>query len=327
MPWPWSEARPLEVPAAEGLDLPGAVAALAALPLPGSGRTGDRFATLAEVAAVDLSLGRLAEGHADAVAILAEAGRESSCKTWGVWAADPKGLRALPDGERWRISGRKPWCSGVGTVSGALLTATAPDGPRLFAVDLSESAVTAVPDTWAAVGMAGSDSFDIEVDVSLPASAAIGPPGWYVERPGFWFGSVGVAACWLGGAIGAVRSLAGFLECRRTDEHQLAHLGGAAARCGAVALAVEGTARRIDDPHIETREARNLALQIRHMVEEACLAVLADVSRGGGAGPLGHDVDQARRIADLPVYLRQHHARADAAAFGRSFLGYDAGNT
>lgn len=327
MPWPWSDSRPLELPPAADLDLATAISALVSLPLPASGRTGDRFATLAEVAALDLSLGRLAEGHADAVAILAEAGRPFGGGTWGVWAADPGALRAVPDGRGWRVYGRKPWCSGVGLLTDALLTATSPDGPRLFALDLSVSGVAPVPGTWPAVGMSGSDSFDVEVDVSVPSSAALGPPGWYVDRPGFWFGSVGVAACWLGGAIGAVRSLAGFLGCREPDEHQLAHLGGAAARCGTVASAIEAGARRIDDPAIEQREARMLAWQIRHTVEEACLAVLVDVSRGGGAGPLGHDAEQAQRVADLTVYLRQHHARRDAAALGRALLDHEPGRT
>ena len=42
------------------------------LPLPGGGRTRQRWAVLAELAEEDLSLARLAEGHADALAILAE---------------------------------------------------------------------------------------------------------------------------------------------------------------------------------------------------------------------------------------------------------------
>ena len=44
------------------------------LPLPGSGRTRERWAALADLAGEDLSLARLAEGHADALAILAELG-------------------------------------------------------------------------------------------------------------------------------------------------------------------------------------------------------------------------------------------------------------
>ena len=39
------------------------------LPLAGSGRTRERWAVLADLAGEDLSLARLAEGHADALAI------------------------------------------------------------------------------------------------------------------------------------------------------------------------------------------------------------------------------------------------------------------
>ena len=44
------------------------------LPLPGRGQTWERWAALAKLAEQDLCLARLAEGHADAVAILAELG-------------------------------------------------------------------------------------------------------------------------------------------------------------------------------------------------------------------------------------------------------------
>src|ERR1700731_996232 len=65
------------------------------LPLPGSGRTRERWAALADLAGEDLSLARLAEGHADALAILAELGAASPSagSRWGVWAAQPPGPR------------------------------------------------------------------------------------------------------------------------------------------------------------------------------------------------------------------------------------------
>ena len=63
------------------------------LPLPGSGRTRERWAALADLAEKDLSLARLAEGHADAIAILAELGASppAAGSRWGVWAAQPPG--------------------------------------------------------------------------------------------------------------------------------------------------------------------------------------------------------------------------------------------
>jgi hypothetical protein len=40
------------------------------------------------------------------------------------------------------------------------------------------------------------------------------------------------------------------------------------------------------------------------------------VGRALGAGPLGHNEAHSRRVADLTVYLRQHHAERDLAALG-----------
>ena len=68
------------------------------LPRPGGGRTRERWAVLADLAEEDLSLARLAEGHADALAILAELGvlaAPPAGSRWGVWAAQPPGPRLM----------------------------------------------------------------------------------------------------------------------------------------------------------------------------------------------------------------------------------------
>ena len=61
------------------------------LPDPGHGQTHERFAQLATIGELDLTLGRLAEAHADAGAILRELGGEPvrPGQLWGVWAAEP----------------------------------------------------------------------------------------------------------------------------------------------------------------------------------------------------------------------------------------------
>src|SRR5690349_23680957 len=88
------------------------------LPRPGSGRTWERWAVLADLAGEDLSLARLSEGHVDALAILAELGVLASPPAgsrWGVWAAQPPGpgLMASRTGGGWRLDGTKQYCSGA----------------------------------------------------------------------------------------------------------------------------------------------------------------------------------------------------------------------
>jgi len=329
--WPWCLPAGVALPnvPADIVDVADTFSALAVspdsnLPLPGAGRTMDRFVALAEVSALDLSLGRLIEGHTDAIAILAEVGRwPPPAAVMGVWAARRRDADVIatrhPQG--WHLRGRKPWASGAHALTHALVTADTGDGHGLFQVPVESPGVTAVPGTWPAVGMAMSGSADVDFDLLVDGDSLIGAPGWYVDRPGFWFGSVGVAACWLGGALGLVRALRADLAERAADPHQRAHLGAAAARCGSMARDIAWAAGRIDavgsDPN---REIRQVALEVRHLVEDGCLEVLAHVGRAGGAAPLCRDPAQARRLADLAVYIRQHHAERDTEALGRFLL-------
>lgn len=47
----------------------------------------------------------------------------------------------------------------------------------------------------------GSLSF---IEARLAVDAQVGRPGWYLERPGFWHGACGPAACWVGGVAGSL---------------------------------------------------------------------------------------------------------------------------
>jgi hypothetical protein len=62
---------------------------LAELAVPATGATGQRHAALAQLARIEpVDLARLAEAHADALAIMAEAGcAPVPASTYGVWAA------------------------------------------------------------------------------------------------------------------------------------------------------------------------------------------------------------------------------------------------
>lgn len=303
------------------------------LPLPGSGDTEERFRALSELGAVDLSLARLAEGHLDAIAILGEARRAKRPGLYGVWAADANDaeLRAEKTSQGWRLFGRKRYASGATGLSRALVTARvqsagaiAGEAPRrrLFDVDLESIDVKPVPGTWLAVGMAATGSLDVEFDgVIVRESAAVGGSDFYLSRPGFWHGGVGVAACWYGGALGAYRMLRRHLMGRGADDHQAAHLGAALAGCECMRIALDRAARAIDaDPEDEAKGARRRALLVRHIVEQGCTEVLAHVARASGTSPLVFDRAHARRAADLPVYLRQHHAERDVAALGRAAM-------
>lgn len=297
-----------------------ALTALGPVPLPGAGATAERFAILAEAGATDLATARLVEGHLDAVAICDEAGCDAPSGPCGVWAADPPAGRlegrAHIDG--WRLDGTKHWCSGARDLDTALVTAHTDDGYRLFRVPLDATGVRVLPDTWHAVGMRSSDTLHVTFDrVVVDPEAAVGPPGWYLDRRGFWIGGIGVAACWYGGALGAMRSLRATVARRGADPHGLAHVGAADALCTAMWATLRHAADRVDDG-IGGTALRTLAWRSRAVVERLATDVLHHAERGIGAGGLTSDPAMARRAADLPVYLRQHHAERDLEALGRA---------
>jgi hypothetical protein len=295
------------------------VARAGAVPLPGAGDTAGRFRYLAGVASRDVALARLVEGHQDAVAILAEAGREPpEGAVMGVWAASSRegGLEATPTHRGWQIEGIKPYASGASTLTHALVTADAPDGPRLFIIETA-GAIERIPGTWPAVGMRDSDSPTLALDTRVDDGAAIGGVEWYFRRPGFWHGSVGVAACWLGGARAVARPL---LEAH--SPHALAHLGAVDASLAGAGALLDQAGREIDAaPSVGGEPAELRALRVRSVVEAAVTDALTRVGRALGAGPLCHDAHHARLVADLTVYVRQSHAETDSERIGRLIAG------
>lgn len=325
--------RSLEGPAQIGAAL-GALCAerLLSLPQPGSGRTVEHHATLVEIAAADLSLARLAEGHSDALVILGElagdaarAAAETSGATYGVWAAEPPDavLEATRVDGGFRLQGTKRYASGAHALGRALVTARADDGVRLFDVDLRVPGVTPRAGTWQAVGMADSDSVEVRFEgVRVPAAAAIGEPGAYVDRPGLAHGGIRVAACWAGGAVGATRTLAAWLRAKPAiDAHQAASFGAMVSTCRAILEVLGVAARAIDaDPGDARTEGTLRALHVRRVVEQGATEVLRECGRAAGSGLMVFDRAHARRVADLPVYLRQHHAGRDLEALGRRAL-------
>ncbi|QJI29186.1 acyl-CoA/acyl-ACP dehydrogenase [Pseudomonas sp. ADAK18] len=295
------------------------------LPLPGSGQTLERFSQLAQVAGHDLSLCKLFEGHTDALAIIAElhSPLPPVGSTWGMWAAEPPTARVQVrhDSHRLLLEGRKAWCSGAAVVSHGLLTAWDEEGrQQLVAVDMHSPGVTVTQEGWHAVGMAATAS--VEVQFKGVIGVAVGGPGDYLSRPGFWQGGIGIAACWYGAAQRLGEALREHCA-RRTEPHALAHLGAVDSTLHGAGCVLRDSALQIDQQ--PKADARLLAQQTRACIEEAVDQVIHHVGRALGAGPYCKDPHFAQLMADLPVYLRQSHAERDLAALGQLVADQPAG--
>ncbi len=300
----------LEALVAQGLDRP---------PLPAGGDTLARWRMLAAVGGHDLSLAKLYEGHTDAIAILAELGVADAAppgSRWAVWAAEPPGgrVRLIDQGHGvgW-LEGTKLWCSGARGCTHALMTAWRDEDrqPQLVRLAIDQPGIEVFSTQWKAVGMAASASLDLRFDGRVRAQA-VGRPGEYLTRAGFWHGGAGIAACWWG----AARSLALALRRSARDDPL------ARAALGRVELALETTAALLRETAAwldanPAADARAQALRVRLGVERCATEVLDQVGRTLGAGPFCRDADFARRAADLPVFLRQSHGDRDLAALGQ----------
>lgn len=301
-----------------------------ALPLPGAGRTLYRWRALAAVGAADLSLAKVFEGHTDAIAILAELAPrfpQPPGALWGVWAAEAAGTSlqcvaadgqpALRDGQAGTLHGVKPWCSAAACVSHALVTAHTGGGQRqLFAVQLNAPGVRVDGSRWQAVGMAASASADVHFDDVV--ATAVGEPGAYLSRPGFWHGGAGVAACW----FGAARALAGALLTApegAVPEGRMLR----AMSLGRISLALTHSATLLADiaaaidaePTADVGDAVRL---VRLSVDQTARQVLDEVMRALGPTPFCRDPALARLAADLPVFIRQCHGDGDLLQAGRA---------
>lgn len=287
------------------------------LPLPGHGATLARWRALAAVAACDLTVAKLYEGHTDALAIMAELDMPapSAGSLWGVWCAeDPAAMLTLHEADR-VVQGRKAWCSGARGLTHALVSCRDADGaPRLAAVELHQPGVRITDEGWHAVGMAATGSVIVEFDGAH--ARALGGPRAYLDRPGFWHGGAGIAACWYGAATALAQRLREALQGRApaSEAVRLAQLGAVDTALSTAGALLRETAARIDaEPKADMMIP---VLRVRLAVEAAAHEVLALTGRALGAAPLCREPTFARLAADLPVFLRQSHAERDQAAVG-----------
>lgn len=288
------------------------------LPVPGSKETRTRFRCLIELGAHDLSLARLAQSHCDAVSILYEAGREPAQRAmYGVWAECSRDamLRAECTSQGWLLHGELPNCAGVNNVDRALIVARLPE---TMVFDVPRSAFGGMElEPHRTVGLLAADSGSVRVSsCRLPVDALVGSPGFYAGRRGVWAGALDVAACWMGGAVGIYRAgLNSLGPASHVEPHAQRHLGAAFASLSAAGQVLHDAAHAIDAGESATALERR-ALWTRRVVAESCSAVLEHMTRALSETPLWFDHAYARRIADLPVYMREAHADRDLAALG-----------
>src|SRR5262249_2183738 len=160
-------------------------------------------------------------------------------------------------------------CSGAQLLDAALVTAHEADELLLLNLSLSTQGLTVDASQWVAPAFAETNTASITFDnVQLPETAIVGPANWYLNRPGFWHGALGPAACWAGGAAGLVDAAR---RLNKRDPHARAQVGALEAAEWGLRAVLEQAAREIDaDPADIGGTAQRRALMARHLIERMC---------------------------------------------------------
>ncbi len=290
----------------------------AGLAPPGRGATAQRHLDLAQVARTcTVSVARLYEAHTDALAILAEAGLAGTARNlYGVWASEggPAPLRYDPATRR--LDGVKPFCSGLGVVDRALVTAAVggTGGSVLLDVCVRRSDTISMSCSgWGSHALADTATGIVEYR-GHPANEPIGWPDWYLDRPGFWHGACGPAACWAGGAMALVDD-----ACERVDDdpHRAAHRGSLMAAAWSLRALLVQAGNEIDRTPADVVAGERRARSLRWTVERDVTDVIDRYGRAFGPRPQVESAAIGQRMADLQLYLRQHHAERELAVLAR----------
>ena len=276
---------------------------------------------LRQIGAGSLPLGRLFEGHVNALGLVVGYGDDEQVRLvareahagglFGVWNTDDKeGLRLLSDRGRHRLQGRKILASGAGFIERPLVTATDQAGRRLMVIPHLQLGRRSDLSSWTAHGMRASATGAVDFSgVPVEPIEIVGGDGDYERQPAFSGGAWRFAAVHLGGMERLFDLLREHLRrtSRGGDPHQAARLGQAAIATETARLWVERAATIVGEAP-EARSAEQIVAYVnlaRLAVERAGLDLMELVHRSVGLQGFmrPHPIERISR--DLATYLRQ----------------------
>ncbi len=290
--------------------------------------------TLMSIGAYDLSLGRIYEGHINALQLIERFGSTEqkekyfaeavSGKLFGIWnselPSEPLTYKSSPNG--YKFEGAKVFCSGASQVHRPIVTADGPDGSHLVILHLDAYSLTEDYRYWQPLGMKASVScrFDFSGN-TFNEKQFLGDPYDYVREPDFSGGSVRFAAVQLGGAKAAVRATVRHLETMgRLEAHdQRLRLGRLSILMEGGSLWLQGAGKVMDEKQENPAAYVHYSNMVRTVIRDICEEVLSlcgmSVGLQGMMKP--HPLERIQR--DLSVYLKQPGPDRALSETGRVF--------
>ncbi len=289
---------------------------------------------LQRVGAVNLSVGRLWEGHMNALYLARVHGDERSRERiaelvndgafLGVWGADGD-TPVVPAPNGISLTGSKNYASGLGTVTHAVVSVSSGPQVRLGLVDVRDMS-RADPSCWRMQGMRATASGRYDFDgIAMGDILWLGGPGDYLKEPHFVGGVWRIAALQIGGAVGLLDSAATILRAngRLEAPAQMGRLSACAIRAfGASALTTQAARAGLPGAHHAPSEVAAIAAAARLLTEEVALDAIRTVEQCLGLAHFEDGSATGRKARDLAVYLRQaardaYQTRVGEACFER----------
>ena len=309
---------------------------------------------LSVVGGADLVLGRLYEGHVNAILLiatfasssqLARAAQDCREGRWfGVWNTGRREvLRLEPEPvnirQTYTLRGVKNFASGAGFVQRPIVTAQTTDGrwqmtlPQMDDPEVSTH-ISIDRSFWHPLGMAGSESFEVDfTGVRLDEDDLIGSPGDFYRDPLFYGGAIRFAAVQSGALLRLHQLFAGWLESqsdgpspRNKDPYQIARMGEMALGAQEAVLWIERAATvaseclSVHASKLQIERMHEVADMTRLAIERIANAMIPRIVSGVGAHGLLQPSSFERLIRDLTMYLRQPLPDQTLAAVGRASL-------
>jgi hypothetical protein len=270
----------------------------------------------------DVPTARLAEGHIDACRILAQAGRRPAIGSlYGVWASHSRGtgLTGRRDADIVRLDGEIRFASGAGVIDRALVPVLVDGDDCLFDIDTKELHVDS--SVWETTAMAASRTFTVTaLDLSVDHGQQIDQPGFYLGRPGFFPGGVGVAAVWAGGAARVVDLCCAYVATAPPSPARDARLGRMRTDLAAAYSVIRQAALLLStlqgDVDVRAEDWRGIATETRAVTADAITRLIAEARVVVGAAGLAFDGQIASAIDDVALYVMQRSPDFDAGWLG-----------
>jgi hypothetical protein len=289
------------------------------------------------VASIDVGLGRLIDGHLNAVQRLAVQvedeglvaaelnGVRAGHLRLGVWVDDPGPGEGVPahlrrDADGLVVHGVKTFCSGAGGLHRAFVLVHGDSdetSDRLAYVDLEHAWVDR--DWFRGAGMRSCATHRVDFSGARVLWLAR-EPGALTRQPWVSRDAIRTAASWAGGADAAAAELVRALRAEGADG-ELEALAVARAQTAqrTIDLWLAAGGEALDsDPVVP--ELAALTAQLRHAVAEATRTILEEAGRACGPRPFatGGRLERSRR--DLETHLLQHRLEPALVTAGRRAL-------